>query len=187
MNKIKSTFLVILVGIVIVVGYVWVTYNGLIVQNENIEGQWAQVENQYQRRFDLIPNLVDAVKGSLKQEQAVFGAIAEARARYGGAKTTNDKATAAGGVESALSRLLVVIENYPQLRSLNNITELMIELEGTENRLGVERMRYNDLVRVYNKRVKGLPVRLFADKLGFKERAYFENVAGAEIAPAVTL
>ena len=123
----------------------------LDVRNQQaIDGQWAQVETQYQRRFDLIPNLVKSVEGIMKQEQAVFGAIAEARTRYAGAATINEKAKAATQLESALARLLVVMENYPELRSAENVTQLMDELSGTENRIAVERRRFNDLVKDYN-------------------------------------
>jgi LemA protein len=177
----------IAVVVVLVFGgiYVWSLYNSLVSSNESVDNQWAQVETQYQRRFDLIPNLVESVKGIMKQEQKVFGDLAEARTRYSGAKTVDEKATAASGVETALARLLVVVENYPQLKSAENVQTLMVQLEGTENRVSVERMRYNDVVRAFNVMIKKAPANLFAPLFGFKERTYFEAATGAENAPAV--
>src|SRR3972149_743149 len=110
-------------------------YNSLVAQSQGIDGQWAQVEVQYQRRFDLIPNLVNSVKGAMAQEQAVFNAIAEARTRYSGARSVDEKAAAASQGEGGLARLLVVVEDYPQLRSLENVSQLMDELAGTQNRI----------------------------------------------------
>ncbi|MBM3256740.1 MAG: LemA family protein [Candidatus Liptonbacteria bacterium] len=176
----------ILIAVVVVV-LLWGvgTYNSLVGKNEAINGQWAQVETQYQRRFDLIPNLVESVKGTMKQEQAVFNAIAEARTRYAGAGTVDAKAKAAGEVESALARLLVVMENYPQLKSAENVQTLMAQIEGTENRIGTERGRFNDAVRSLNTSVKTFPTNIVARLGGFSERTYFESVEGAETAPSV--
>jgi LemA protein len=162
-------------------------YNGFITLNEQIDGQWAQVETQYQRRFDLIPNLVESVKGIMKQEQTIFTALADARTRYAGAQTPNAKASAAGEVETALGRLLVIMENYPQLRSSETVQTLMTQLEGTENRISVERVRFNDATRLYNTKIKRLPGSLLASLFGFGERAYFEAAQGAENAPQVSL
>lgn len=162
-------------------------YNSFVRINENVNTQWAQVESQYQRRMDLIPNLVASVQGVMKQEQAVFGAIAEARTRYAGAKTPDEKAAAAGQVESALGRLLVVMENYPQLKSADTVQSLMAELSGTENRVAVERQRYNEIVRDYNVSVKTFPGTLIASMFGFKPRTMFEAQTGAENAPKVNL
>jgi len=130
----KSTIIIIAV-VVIVLGYVGLTYNRLVTSSEGVDNQWAQVESQYQRRFDLIPNLVASVQGAMKQEQAVFLAIAEARTRYSGATNPSDKAAAASEVESAFARLLVVMENYPQLKSADTVQTLMAQIEGTENRV----------------------------------------------------
>src|SRR3990167_11222473 len=124
----------------------WSSYNSFVTQTNAIEGQWKQVEVQYQRRFDLIPNLVESVKGLQKQEQKVFGDIAEARTRYSGAVSVDQKAAAASQMESALGRLLVIMENYPELKSDMAVARLMDELAGTENRVAVERRRYNELV-----------------------------------------
>ncbi len=180
----RSTYIVLGV-IAIIVVYFWSSYNGLISTNESVDTQWAQVETQYQRRFDLIPNLVESVKGIMAQEQAVFGALAEARSRYAGATNNNDKARAAGELEGALSRLLVVMEAYPQLKSSENVLSLQNELAGTENRVSVERKRYNDAVRNYNLNVKRFPKNLIASLFGFGEKTYFESVEGSENAPKV--
>ncbi len=141
----------IIVIVVIVIGIIiFGNYNSLVTKSQAIDGQWAQVETQYQRRLDLIPNLVATVKGYMTQEQTVFAQITDARTKYAGAQTTDAKAAAGGEVESALARLLVIMENYPELKSITAVTQLMDELAGTENRISVERKRYNDLVLVYN-------------------------------------
>jgi len=162
-------------------------YNQLVTKTQALEGQWAQVETQYKRRFDLIPNLVSSVEGMMEQERAVFGELAEARKEYGGAMTVEEKAKAATRVESALGRLLAIIENYPELRSSETVLALMDELAGTENRVAVERRRYNDLVRDYNTTIKKFPANLIAGTFGFSERSCFEAAAGAEAAPAVEI
>ena len=179
--------MVVVAVLVLLVIWGFSGYNGLISLNEAVDAQWAKVETQYQRRFDLIPNLVNSVKGILTQEQKVFGDIAEARTRYAGATSPNDKAEAASQVESAFGRLLVVMENYPQLQSSGNVRDLMTQLESTENRISVERTRFNDMVRDYNVSVKRFPKNILAGLLGFGERSYFESASGAETAPAVNL
>ncbi|MFH1192723.1 MAG: LemA family protein [Candidatus Jorgensenbacteria bacterium] len=163
------------------------SYNGFVTKNEAVDGQWAQVEAQYQRRLDLIPNLVESVKGVMKQEQSIFTALADARTKYSGAATVDAKAAAAGEVETALGRLLAVVENYPTLKSSENVQTLMVQLEGTENRVSVERQRFNDTVRALNVAVKTFPTNFIAGIFGFGERAYFEAAAGAENAPQVRL
>ncbi len=178
--------LIVIFAIVILAGlYSWSLYNRLIVANETVEKQWAQVETQYQRRFDLIPNLVEIVKGIAKQEQKVFGDLAMARSKYSGASSVNDKVQAANDVESALSRLLVIVENYPQLNSAQNFQTLMVQLEGAENRISVERQRFNDQIRGYNLLVKGFPSRILASWYGFGERSYFQATTGSREAPKV--
>ncbi len=172
---------------VVLVLYSWSLYNSLIRANENITGQWAQVETQYQRRFDLIPNLVNSVKGIMNQEKKVFGDLADARTRYSGAASAEDKVKAANDVESSLSRLLLVVENYPELRSSETVLTLMSQLEGTENRISVERGRYNDLVKTYDTRIKGFPANVLAPIFGFKEKPYFQSQSGADKAPGVNL
>ena len=172
------------VAIIIVVSLMTM-YNSLVTKSQFIDGQWAQVETQYQRRFDLIPNLVNTVKGMMKQEQTVFQAIADARTKYGSATTVDAKAAAAGEVESALGRLIAIVENYPELKSSQNVTVLMDELSGTENRISVERRRYNELVRDYNTQIKTFPTNMLAGMFGFSEKAYFKSVSGADQAPKV--
>lgn len=180
--------LVIIIGIIVIIGlYIGSTYNSLVVKNESINGQWAQVENQYQRRFDLIPNLVESVKGVMSQEKEIFTALAEARTKYGGAVTADGKAAAASQVEGALGRLLVVMENYPTLKSSENVTNLMVQLEGTENRISVERKSYNDTVMSYNKAIKMVPRSIVASVFGFETRTYFEVADEAQVAPKVNL
>jgi LemA protein len=182
MNK---SWWVALAVVAVVVIYAWSGYNSFVKQNEAIDGQWAQVETQYQRRFDLIPSLVESVKGAMKQEQEVFGKLADARSRYAGAGNAEQKAQAAGEVESALSRLLVVMENYPQLKSVEAVQTFMSQLEGSENRVSVERGRYNDSVKVFNASVKTFPNNVLAGVFGFGARTYFEAEVGSEKAPEV--
>jgi len=170
---------------ILIIGYVWSTYNKLITANEAVDSQWAQVDTQYQRRFDLIPNLVESVKGIMKQEQTIFTELAEARTRYAGAGTTDQKAEAASQLEGSLARLLVIMENYPQLKSAETVQTLMSQLEGTENRISVERKRYNDSVRDFNVIIKRIPASWVASSMNFSEKKYFEATAGSELAPQV--
>ena len=185
----NKTSLFVLGGLVLFVlivgGFFWSTYNNLVTQSQNADAQWAQVETQYQRRFDLIPNLVESVKAIFEQEKAVFGQLADARARYSGATTPDARAQAAGQVEGALARLLVVVENYPELRSQQNVTQLMDELAGTENRISVERSRYNERVLAYNNTVRRFPGNIAAGMFGFSTRAYFESTPGSTTPPKV--
>lgn len=177
---------IIVLGIVLILAsWAVAKYNFFIKTAEQITSQWAQVENQYQRRFDLIPNIVNTVKGVAGQEQEVFGMIAEARTRYSGATTPDEKAQAATQVESALGRLLVIAEAYPVLQSSQAYRDLIVSLEGTENRITVERQKYNDLVRAYNTAVKTFPGSLFAKMFGFSEKAYFEVPEENQSAPVV--
>lgn len=175
------------IAVAIVGLYVWSTYNRLVSANEEVTNQWAQVETQYQRRVDLIPNLVESVKGVMGQEQKVFGDLADARAAYSGAVTPDQKAQAATQVEGSLGRLLAIMENYPQLKSADTVQTLMAQLEGTENRVSVERKRYNDLAKELNVTIKRFPTNLIAGMLGYSERAYFQAEAGSEKAPKVDL
>ena len=161
------------------------SYNGLVKLSQDADAQWAQVETQYQRRYDLIPNLVESVKGTMQQEQTIFTAIADARTQYGSASSADEQAAAAGELESAVSRLLVVMENYPELKSISTVTQLMDELAGTENRISVERGRYNTLIRDYNTRIKSFPTMLMAGMFGFEERGYFESIPNADQPPVV--
>lgn len=182
----KNKTLVIVVVVVLVLAF-WVVgkYNFFVRQNEAITGQWAQVENQLQRRFNLIPNVINTVKGITRQEKEVFSQLADARARYAGSITVDQKAAAAGQVESSLGRLLVVVENYPELKSSQSFRDLTVELEGTENRIAVERMKYNDLVKSLNANVKTFPNSILASIFGVAERSYFEITEGADVVPKV--
>lgn len=181
----------ILIGVAIIIVIIFLyglsVYNGLISSNESVNGQWAQVETQYQRRLDLIPNVVNAVKGIMNQEQAIFGEISAARANYAGAQTVDGKVKAANEVEGSFSRLLAIMENYPQLKSSENVQSLIVELEGAENRVSVERKRFNDAVLAYNLIAKRFPSGIIAGIFGFSEKTYFESISGAETAPKVEL
>lgn len=184
----KKTGLIAIVAVIVIIGgWFWSSYNKLVTANEGVDNQWAQVETQYQRRFDLIPNLVNTVKGAMAQEQKVFGDLADARANYSGAQTVNEKAAAATQVEGALGRLLAIMENYPELRSIDTVQTLMAQLEGTENRISVERGRFNDSVRSFNVMIKRFPMNIMARVFGFLEKNYFEVVEAAAVAPTVDL
>ncbi len=177
----KKTLIGIAVVVVLVLIYGFTTYNSLVTLSVAADTQWKQVEADYQRRFDLIPT----VKGAMKQEQAIFLAIADARTRYAGSVTPDEKAAAATQVESALGRLLVITENYPDLKSSQAVQGLMSQLEGTENRVSVERMRFNEAVQAYNLKVMRIPSSIVAAMTGFHERSYFNAQAGAENVPQV--
>lgn len=181
-------FGVILIILLAIGGYFVTTYNSLVRANEEVDNKWAQVENQYQRRADLIPNLVETVKGFANQEEEIFTEVARLRSQWGEARdsgTREDQVAAAGELDSAISRLLLVVENYPELKSNQNFLELQSQLEGTENRISVERKRYNDEVRNYNQSIKVFPRNILAGMFGFTEAAYYEAEAGAENAPEV--
>ena len=161
------------------------SYNTFVSQEEAIKTQWAQVENQLQRRNDLIPNLVETVKGVAQQEKDVFGRIADSRARLAGATTPEERISAANEQSAALARLLVVVENYPELRSNESFQRLMDSLEGTENRLAVERMRYNERIQEYNTARRRFPSNVTAGIFGFKEYPLFNAPPEAEALPKV--
>jgi LemA protein len=160
-------------------------YRRAITLDEQVRNNWAQVENQLQRRYDLIPNLVATVKGVAGQEQKVFGEIAEARKAYGSAQTQRARAEAANEVESALGRLLLIVENYPQLRSNESFLKLQDQLEGTENRLSVERQRYNESVRELNTFIRPFPGSFYARLAGVEPAEYFKMKAAARETPGV--
>jgi LemA protein len=160
-------------------------YNTLVTSNEQVKQKWAQVNNQLQRRNDLIGNLAETVKGTATQEQAVFGAIADARAKMAGATTPEQGIEAGRAMDSALGRLLVVVENYPQLRSNEAFVQLMDELAGTENRLATERMRYNEAAQSFNVLVKRFPMNLFATMFNYKEAIYYPVSEGAKAVPKI--
>lgn len=160
-------------------------YNKLVSQREGVSQAWAQVDNQLQRRASLIGNLVETVKGTATQEQTVFGEIADARAKMAGARTTEQSIAAGQQMDTAIGRLLVVVENYPQLKSNDAFVQLMDELAGTENRLATERQRYNQLVQAYNVIVKRFPGMLYAGLFGFKEQPYYQVPEAARATPKV--
>lgn len=170
-------------------------YNQLVSLNEEVNKSWSQVENQYQRRFDLIPNLVETVKGVANFEKETYTAVTEARAKVGQIQITpqmleDPKAferfqAAQDNLSSALSRLLVTVENYPQLKANENFLQLQAQLEGTENRISVERKRFNEAVQNFNTAIKRFPTNIIAGMFGFKEKQYFKAVTGAETAPKV--
>ena len=160
-------------------------YNRLVTKRESVDQKWAQVNNQLQRRNDLIGNLAETVKGTATQEQAVFGAIADARAKMAGAHTPEQGIAAGQAMDSAIGRLLVVVENYPQLRSNEAFVQLMDELAGTENRLAVARKDYNEKVQSYNVVVKRFPTNLYAGMFNFREAPYYQVPAEAKKVPKV--
>ena len=169
----------------IVIGAVSI-YNGIVTKHETITAKWAQVENQLQRRNDLIPNLVNTVKGYAAHEKTVFEDVTNARSQWGKAGTIDDKVKAASSMDSAISRLLLVVENYPDLKANQTFLALMDELSGTENRIAVERMRYNEAVRDYNVTVRTFPGNIVAGIAGYKPATeYFKAEEKAKAAPEV--
>ena len=175
------------VGLFILIVIMWFVgaYNSLITLSETVDTSWAQVENQYQRRADLIPNLVNTVKGYAAHEKELFTEITKLRSQWGAAMTKQGKIQAAQGMESAISRLLLVAENYPQLKANENFLALQAELAGTENRVAVERKRYNDAVRLYNIKIKRIPTNFVANMFGYEKEEYFEVEEGKEAVPVV--
>ncbi len=178
--------LAVVIGAVLLVAVVGMgQYNSLVRTRESVDASWAQVENVLQRRADLIPNLVETVRGYASHEREIFTAVADARSRLLGAQDPAEAAEANQGLDSALGRLLAIAENYPQLRASETFTRLQDELAGTENRIAVERRRYNEEVRSYNETVRTFPTNLFAGMFGFESREYFEAEAGAQEVPRV--
>lgn len=160
-------------------------YNSLVQAREGVDASWAQVENVLQRRADLVPNLVETVRGYASHEREVFTSVADARSRLLAATTPEEAAGANQALDSALGRLLAISENYPQLRASESFTRLQDELAGTENRIAVERRRYNEEARGYNAMMSRFPTNVFAGMFGFERRDYFEAEAGAREAPRV--
>lgn len=174
------------VGIIVILAMILGSgYNNLVSLSETVNSSWSQVENQLQRRADLIPNLVNTVKGYAEHESAVFTEIADARSRLIGAGSVGEAAEADAALSSALSRLLAISESYPQLKADANFRGLQDELAGTENRIATTRMDYNNVVQTYNTKIKRLPTALYAGILGFDEKEYFKAEAGAQEAPTV--
>jgi LemA protein len=181
----KVRTLALLAIVVALAGLVGCQYNRLAVQDEAADGSWAEIENQLQRRSDLIPSLVATVKGFAQQERDVFQSVADARARLAGATTPVETIEAAKAETSALARLLAIVENYPQLKSDATFMRLMDELAGTENRLGVARMRYNEQVQTLNTMLRRFPMNLTGRLFGFDQRPYFEVPEASKTAPKV--
>jgi LemA protein len=176
---------VIFIIIVIPFMYLRGSYNSLVTMDESVKAAWAQVENQLQRRYDLIPNLVETVKGYAAHEEGVFVKVTEARSKVAGATTIGNKIEANNELSSALSRLLVVVEQYPQLKANENFIRLQDELAGTENRIAVERRRYNETVNTFNVKIRSFPTNLIAGMFNFEKAAYFDVPAEKQEAPKV--
>ncbi len=185
----KKTWIAVAIVVVLAIGIGGSCvgrYNEIVTLNESVATGWAQVENVLQRRNDLIPNLVNTVKGYAAQEQKVFIDVAEARAKAGGAATIPEKVEANNQLTAALGRLMLVVERYPELKSNQNFLALQDELAGTENRIAVERMRYNDAVKAYNVYVRRFPANIIAGIFGYaRENVYFKADEGAKSAPTV--
>lgn len=188
MQKIKTGWIIsgVIVGIILIL-LLSVTgqYNKFVTANENIDGKWSQVENNLQRRADLIPNLVETVKGYAAHEQEIFTEIANARSRLMGASGVDETAGANEQLSSALSRLLAISEAYPTLKADQNFIALQDELAGTENRISTARKDYNEAVQSYNTKIKRFPANIFANLFGYEGREYFEAESGAKTVPEV--
>lgn len=182
------TLAVLAILILMPIGCARTNYNRFVDMEENVNQSWGNVETVLQRRYDLIPNLVNTVKGYAKQEKDVLTEVTALRSQWGKARQAGDTAAslqAANGLESALGRLMVVVEKYPDLKSNQNFLALQDELAGTENRISVERRRYNETVAAYNKSIRKFPGVIFANIFGFDKRDTFAATAGAEVAPTV--
>ncbi len=180
----------VIVGVIVLVlvifsGWYISTRNTLVTLDESIDASWAEIENQLKRRSDLIPNLVSTVKGFATQEREVFTQIAEARAKLAGSQSVGEVAQSYNQLQSALGRLLVIVERYPELKSNQNFIRLQDELAGTENRIAVARKRYNDSVRVFNTKIRRFPASIIANVMGYEKREYFEIEEAAREVPEV--
>ena len=189
MTQTQKSWLIIAIVIVLIIGipfmYLKGTYNSLVTMDESVKAAWAQVENQLQRRYDLIPNLVETVKGYAAHEKEVFVKVTEARSKVAGAANIGDKIQANNQLSSALARLLVVVERYPQLKANTNFIRLQDELAGTENRIAVERRRYNEFVKAYNIKIRRFPTNMVAGMFDFEKAAFFEVPKERQEAPKV--
>ncbi|MBO0602249.1 LemA family protein [Sporosarcina sp. E16_3] len=185
MKRVLGPIAVIVIILAVLAMILVPSYNKFVNLEEDVDQAYAQVENQLQRRLDLIPNLVSTVKGFASHEKGIISDIADSRARLAGAKGPGEQADANADLAGALSRLLVVVENYPDLKANENFRQLMDELSGTENRLGVARKDYNDVVANYNRKVKRFPGKIVASIFGYDEKEYFKADAAANEAPNV--
>jgi len=184
-NLLIGLGIVILIIIIIIAGFAGI-YNGIVAKHETITAKWAQVENQLQRRNDLIPNLVNTVKGYAAHEKTVFEEVTNARSQWAKASTLDEKVKAASATDAAISRLLLVVENYPNLKADQTFLKLMDELAGTENRIAVERMRYNEAVKEYNITVRTFPANIIAGMFGYRPATqYFKAEEKAKVVPEV--
>ena len=192
----KGLITLIVVGVVLLGGFIWIknAYNNMVVSDENVQAAWAQVENVYQRRADLIPNLVSTVKGYAEHESETLESVVSARAKP--TQVTVDPTditpeaisqfnAAQGELSTALGRLLLIQENYPDLKANQNFLELQAQLEGTENRIATERMKFNEAAKAFNTGIRKFPDNIIASMFGFEKKAYFEAQAGTETAPKV--
>jgi LemA protein len=190
MTKGQKTALIVIgvVALALLIPFLYLkgTYNSLVRMDEGVKGAWAQVENQLQRRYDLIPNYVETVKGYAKHEKEVFVKVTQARSRVAGAGTIQEKIGANNQLSSALARLLVVVERYPELKANTNFIRLQDELAGTENRIAVERRRFNETVKVFNTKVRSFPTNFIAGMFGFEKATFFEVSREKQEAPKVT-
>ncbi len=189
MSKGKRNLLIAVAVIIIIFLFLYSgikgTYNSFVTLDESVKASWAQVENQLQRRYDLIPNLVETVKGYAAQEKEVFIKVTEARSKVGGAANIPDKIDANNELTSALGRLLLVMERYPDLKSNQNFLRLQDELAGTENRIAVERRRYNEAVKTFNVKIRTFPSNIMANIFGFQKATFFEVPEAAQAVPKV--
>lgn len=192
----KGTIVWIVVAVVVLGGFFWVknSYNKMVAGDENVQTAWSQVENVYQRRADLIPNLVATVKGYAEHESSTLEAVVAARAKATQVSVSPDNLSeselakfnaAQGELSAALGKLLMIQENYPELKANDNFRDLQAQLEGTENRIATERMKFNEAAKSYNTYVRSFPTNILASIFGFEKKGYFEAQAGADVAPVV--
>ena len=183
----KSTITILAVVAIIVIAIIMIAsnYNGIVAKSEEVDNKFSAIDTQLQRRADLIPNLVNTVKGYASQEQEVINSVTEARAKLAGANTVSEKAEADGELTSALNRLMVVVESYPDLKSSQNFIQLSDELAGTENRIATARRDYNEAVKEYNLKIKKFPTNLIAGMFGYEQKEYFEASEQSQEVPNV--
>lgn len=186
--EVKNTFIIlviIILAVLLIFGSVYGTYNQLVALEENVNSKWSQIDNQLQRRADLIPNLVETVKGYAAHEKEIFESVNKAREKLLAANTVEEKAASNNELNTALGRLLAIVENYPNLKADANFRQLSDELAGTENRIAVARMDYNNAVQAYNTKIRSFPASIIANMFGFKEKEYFKADDSSKTVPKV--